>query len=164
MLMSDTTTDTTEPTWQEQEAERRDTQRAEWITGLRDLADYLEGRPDLILTYGLEVAHVTYNPEDLAAKIKLLGTSEKYATDNYLGATRQVGPHTVKVVAMKQSTCEQVPTGEVEVKTIVVDEDAEAPEGARQVATKTVTVWEVDEPITEWKCPDSLLAAGGGES
>ena len=164
MLMSDTTTET-DPMEQalKREAQRQDARRAEWVQGLRDLADLLEGKPDLIMSYGVEVTVIAWTPEDLAAKLRVLGTAEKYSSDAYMGATRKVGPHTVKVLAMKQSTCEQVPTGEIEVKTIEVDDDTDAPEGARVVGTKTVTLYEVDEPVTTWKCPPSLLA-GGGES
>lgn len=139
-----------------------DEQRAEYIKGLRALADALEQHPELILPYtgsgraGLNVIPLGADEqrEQLAAWAKVLpGQKEKSPRDEYfdlIGAFH--GVH-IKVICDRAEVCERVVTGTREITKEVPDPEALA-------AVPTMTVTETVEDV-EWVCHPILDQAGG---
>lgn len=126
-------------------------QRA-WISGARNLVDFLESRPELLGDYmtDLHLVRHAINAETLAELTSLLGAGEKTSSERYIGVVRRFGPHRLEVFAAHDTVCERVDT-------VVTEEVTEPdPELLAQVPLVTRTVERVE---TSWVCPDSLLRA-----
>jgi hypothetical protein len=130
----------------------------DYTDGLRALAAWLDEHPDGVPdNYGVTIVLYAWSAEELPEVIRRIGGGEKFADSTTIGVRRTFGPHVLKASAFRDNTCEAVPTGEVKTVTTKADPEAPLPEGARNIRTVTQVVYEVDEPVTEWVCPDSLL-------
>lgn len=125
------------------------------IAGLRELADFIEERPELFDRQGLAfgTAYVfTYTADEFAECVRLLGKGQKEANDAYFNVTRRFGPIELQVTANRSAVCEKVQTGTKVVK-------ARDPQLVHE-AIKDIPQVETEEPVYEWKCPPSILSAG----
>lgn len=114
---------------------------------LRDLADFLEGRPGL--TSGLSNSTLYAYASDTdhwAALRSELGSYDKAAADKYLYARRAFGDITLEVFVSKEQTCERRQVGERTVVREVYPDDVQP--------TYVLDV----EPIYEWVCPPAWSA------
>jgi len=137
-------------------------QRAEYIAGLRVLADLLESDPDLVLpTYGAHgylplSVHVTCSEnqrEELARWSRAIpGTKTKQVTDDYMRLGGMLRGLHIKVVAARDEVCERVVVGTREVTEEVPDPQALA-------AVPKVTVTRTVEEV-EWRCTPLLSRDG----
>lgn len=121
--------------------------RAETAAGLRALADWLEATPDFDLPL-VCASHLTHNVAELARLGSLMGTAEKTTSGSFVGLRRRFGPVELKVQAFHEDVCERVQVGTRPA------EKVKLPEGA---------TWQteiVEEPVYEWRCPESILRAG----
>lgn len=132
-----------------------------WVNSARNLIDWLEANPTLIPEFS-HFRAVVYakDPEDLAAKMRVLGPCEKHTTDWSIGAIRKFGEHAVDLFTERSNVCERIEVGEEEVEEEVSDADP-IPEGARVVGTVVRQVIRRTVPKYEVKCPPSLLALEG---
>jgi hypothetical protein len=135
------------------------TARAEYIAGLRELADALEAHPELQLPYNgrpggsaINVIPVDHEREQLAAWARVLpGQKDKKPRGEYfdlVGAFR--GLH-IKVICTRDEVCERVVVGEREVTEEVPDPEALA-------AVPRITVTRTEEEV-EWVCGPLLAEA-----
>ncbi|MEU8271589.1 hypothetical protein AB0B89_31065 [Sphaerisporangium sp. NPDC049002] len=135
--------------------------RAEYIKGLRALADILENHPDLPLPYdgrGGAIDFIELGEEDrrgaaVFARV-MPGTVRKEPRDTYLDLVADVHGVKVKWIAMRSNVCERVVTGTREVE--IEEPDPQALAAVPKVK-RTVTVEDV-----EWQC-GSLLATADAE-
>jgi len=126
------------------------TARAEnWVAGLREMADFAEQHPDLFeKQYGETINLFASDAEDMAKQTSRLGTSTKLVSENWYTMSRRFGPHRVDLNIARKQFCERVQTGTKTVK-------QPDPEALKQVPTI-----EVEEPVYEWLCPESVLTRG----
>lgn len=131
------TTETPEPTYDYAAAKRR----AEYVKGLRDLADFFEKNPQLPHPACNTVNIMVNDKEQLAAFAKV-GTWEKVYSDTWFMLRRQFGEDlTLDVNIFRSSVCRAVEVGEKHVP-------AQPAQPARI------------EKVYEWVCDDaSLLGA-----
>lgn len=123
--------------------------RAEYVAGLRALADLLEQHPDLPLPYEDKFSwnvwpHETADVKAEISRIRRLlpGRFDKRAPDSeyaavYFTLTGHLRGLTLEIATYRDQVCERVVTGQREVTTEV------------PTATETVTV---TEDIVEWRC------------
>lgn len=114
--------------------------RTKTIDGLRELADYLEARPDVPLPY-LGTLDAFADPAELSAIARAMGGFHKQHDGNFLSLVRRFGPIALAVNFSSESVCERVVVGTEEV-----------PEKVTPAHTKE---------IVEWRCPESVLSLGG---
>lgn len=121
-----------------------------WANGLRELADFAEQHPDLFEghTFGEQIDLFAYTPEEMAEKTAMLGTSTKAKKGDWYCMARGFGPHRLELNIASDKFCERVQIG---TKTV----EKPDPEALKQVPTV-----EVEEPVYEWICPESVLAHG----
>lgn len=121
-------------------------EREEFIAGLRDLADWLEERPELPGPVGGErVLVFTQDAETFREYLGHMGAVEKnYSGDDYARAIKRFGPINYEVFTDREKVCRRVQVGTRTVAQEVPVEDVE---------TKTV---EVEEPVYEWDCSPFL--------
>ena len=105
-------------------------ERAKWIEGLRELASFLEGNPDLPLPqafYGL----VWSSSKDCTFNLaKGRGPWHKYFSGSYAYLSRRFGPHEYSFGLTRDLVCERIVTG------------------TREVPASPARI----EEIVEWKC------------
>jgi len=118
-----------------------------WADGLRELADFAEQQPELFEnhSFGETINLFTYTPEDMAEKTRLLGNSEKVASGGWYTMRRCFGPHKIDLNIARDKFCERVQSG----TKIMTKPDPEI--------LKDVPTIEVEEPVYEWICPESVL-------
>lgn len=133
-------------------------ERAEYIAGLRALAELLEQHPDLVLPYdgnGNSINVIPYGPDEqrqqLAAWARVMpGAKSKTASHDgkafYLNG--QIRGLKVTVICDRGEVCERVVLGTRE-----VTEDVPDPEAVAALPITTVT--RVEE-IVEWRCTPVL--------
>lgn len=134
--------------------------RAEYIAGLRQLADALEQHPELNLPFNgrtpeSNIFVTTAGGGDprgqVAAWARVLpGRKDKRERGEYLdlhGAFR--GLH-IKVIANREAVCEKVVIGTETVTEIVPD--------PVYIASAPMIERETEREIVEWVCPPSILA------
>jgi hypothetical protein len=126
--------------------------RAEYIAGLRMLADLLEARPELMKPHGyLQVIPLgeVQSREQLAAWARALpGKKEKQITDQFANLVGTLRGVQVKVVAYRDEVCERVVLGTETVTKKVKDPQALA-------AVPEIEVTEEVEQV-EWVCRPML--------
>jgi hypothetical protein len=130
-------------------------ERAGFIAGLRELADRLERHPDAPLPYhgsdcGLIV--MPMSADELAAAARCYG-GDKVQGSKGLELHARIGGVRVQVVSSLAKVCERVEVGTK--KTVVYDIPDEVRE---QYAV------EVEEPVFEVRCPESVLRPGEAEA
>lgn len=114
-----------------------------WCKGLRELADFAESHEDLFdHTPGFTCYLFANHASDMAAKARLLGKANKHEGDKWYWLDRPFGPHHIALNISREKICERIQVGTQK----VMKPDPETP----QV--------EVEEPVYEWSCPDSVLA------
>ena len=125
--------------------------RADYIAGLRELADRLERHPDAPPPFegnlGMWLV-MPHSPEEMAAAARCYGGRKIQQVDGF-GLIDGIPGLRIKVLSALAKVCELVETGEVEYY-----EDLEVLIPAR---TRTVTR---TRPKSEWRCPESLLQLG----
>lgn len=131
-------------------AQQEAAKRAEWLNGVRSLADFIEANPDFGVPYGGFTQYLYAGDSDetksaLAAMARMLGTAAKETSDFYFQLTRMFGPIPFTVAVDREMVCRKVVTG---VETVEVQVP---PEGVEMV-----TVTEQRETF-EWICPESIL-------
>jgi len=117
----------------------------DWCKGLRDMADFAESHEDLSeypTSFTLNL--FADDAEEMAKMARRLGTSEKHEDSLWYFLSRSFGPHSVSLNIRREEICERVQVGTKKVM---------------KPAPDTPQV-EVEEPVYEWSCPDSVLALG----
>lgn len=134
--------------------------RAEYIAGLRALADALEAHPELELPYnGRDAGGSCINVipefgrqrEQLAAWARVLpGHKDKTPRDDYFDLTGAFHGLHIKVICKRDEVCERIVLGTREVT-------EKKPDPALLAEIPLVTVTHTEE-IVEWRCTSSILA------
>ena len=126
--------------------------RADFIRGLRGLADFYAARPELKMPSapGFSIVSVSGKGE-LVEMARLMSPCNKEFDDLFYRVIRMFGPIKLKALDYRANVCERVVTG-----TRVVPERIIA-------ATEGEIIPEHEVEIVVWKCPDSLLTSVGGE-
>lgn len=132
-----------------------DTERAAYIDGLRQVADFLDQHPDVPVTAHESFMQLVPSYTDDAAAVfaravKALasaGRVEKNDSGSYFTCTVMVGGHELSVFTDRTVVCERV---------VVGTEIVEIPDPAAPKIT-------VEQEIVEWRCGSILAAAAGGE-
>lgn len=125
---------------------------ADYIKGLRGLADFLESHDEMLMGYNSH-EHTLYarSAEEFSTLCRALGSGEKREVGGYLGLARDFSDSVkITVNVAKSHTCEKVQVG-TRVEQVVIPADAKLVEE---------NVYAVEVPVYEWKCPDSFLAVG----
>lgn len=118
----------------------------DYADGLRRLADFIDAHPDLFRdTCELTVNLFAENREEFAEKARQLGSAEKVEMGGWYVLRKKFGPHRLDLNIAREYVCTQVQTG----TRTVSKPDPEV--------LATVPTVEVEEPVYEWQCPDSLL-------
>ena len=114
---------------------------ADYVAGLRELADYLELHPELVPQYGGQHVYMhADNADQFSALVSELGgRREKEADDYHIGVTRRFGPHEYDLYVDREQVCRKVVTG-----TRVVPARPAEPESV--------------EDVVEWVCDDPILS------
>lgn len=129
-------------------------EQQEYVAGLRELADFIEGHIEVPLSGEFKItqwvydSYMTKHPYDViagSAKRKLrtatlaLGNAEKVWSNLHLDVRRKFSDNVIlEFTVARERVCERVVTGTREVDEIVI-------------AART-------EEIVEWQCTDSILA------
>jgi len=114
----------------------------EMVQGLRDLADFLESRPDVGVPSFSDFNMFTHSQEDFARRMRLMGSGEKRQAYSYLMLEKKFGPLTLALNILQSDVCERVQVGERKV------------EARPAIEAHTV-------PVYEWDCPESFLGVPG---
>lgn len=112
-------------------------ERAQLIQGLRDLADFLEARPDLPAPAAPRFDIWAKSRAEFTAYVRQLGKSTKHATDPYMWFRREFGPVALDVVAHREKVCTKRVVGVEEV-----------PERTIPAHTREIVEWDCG-PILE---------------
>lgn len=136
---------------------------ADYVAGLRELADFYEANPTMPLPY-----HGTHAPlniwslgdeprEALAAIARMMGRAEKSTDEHFFKVARSFGPIRLEAGAYHEEVCERVVTG------VDVDEYDEYDEAAYEAAVADVpkVTRRVEREVVEWQCPESILRPVG---
>lgn len=129
-------------------------QQTEWLTGLREMADFMEANPDLIPSWSTFMVNLFQEDDETSAQFlarmaRRLGTASKEATEPYFYLVRRFGPHDIRATAARDKVCERVQVG---IRTVT----EEVPDPAHVIDVPTITVTR-EEPVYDWICPDSIL-------
>lgn len=124
-----------------------------WCDNLRDLADFMEEHEDLTSGYIQPFSLYLFagDVKDMAEKGRMLGASKKDEAGGYYSLNKSFGVHSVSLNILRDKICAKVQVG---TKT-VSQPDPEL--------LKDVPLVEVEEPVYEWTCPDSVLSVDGGD-
>lgn len=120
------------------------TVRKQKLKGLRELLSWLNKHPEVDIPYWLTMDfNIRAETEgELVANRRKLGKCDKVFTDTEIGFKHEFsGDVVVKTTIARNQVCERVQTG------------------TRRVAEYTAPAH--DEPIYEYKCPETLLVALG---
>ena len=115
----------------------------EYVRTMRELADFLEEHPQFIGYGGVQIDLFADNAAEMSEMVRGSGKWDKADRGVWFSLARYFGGHHIFINAEREAVCERV---QVDTKT-VMKPDPSAP---------LVTV---EEPVYEWHCPDSLLAA-----
>lgn len=115
---------------------------AEFVNGLRDLANFLEAHPELGVPSADRYDYFGLEKKDLKKYARAFGVCDKDAFSNYFILRKSFGPIRLEANWHREQVCKPVVTGtkEVEEKVAVAYE------------TRMVT-----KDIVEWQCPKSIL-------
>lgn len=125
--------------------------REEFVTGLRDAADFIEAHPDLPV-YGEDYGEVTLtvpvaSGEEMGRIARLLGRADKDYSGSTAKVERRIGPVVLGAFGSREQVCKAkvVGTKEVEREQIVTP-------AVTEIVTETVDV-------VEWECEPLLEKA-----
>lgn len=131
------------------------TDRAEFIAGLRKLADLLDERDDFPLPYEGTSAHLLFflhgdnQAERLADFVRLMdGKKDKVPSYDYFGVDGSLFGIKVSVNADRDAVCERV---------VVGTETVEVPDPDALAAVPTIVE---ERELVEWRCRPVLAASG----
>jgi hypothetical protein len=114
--------------------------KSEFISALREMADFFESHPGVPAPTGLATLYYwSETKEELADIARALGNAKKYYSNDYFGLHREFGPFEVMWIIRRGLVC-------------------------RRVVVGTRTLPAVPEHIVEdvrWECDDPLLAPEG---
>ncbi len=115
-------------------------QRTAYIEGLRELADALEQRPELLDGLSPVMLYCfTQSRADFVRRADELGGDRSKTFDDwYVNVRRTFGPHAVEVCVNREQVCRKVVTGE------------------RLVPAKPAEPEHVEE-VVEWVCDDPVI-------
>lgn len=116
-----------------------------WAEGLHQVADFFAEHPELCPPYGETFNIFAHDREHLAEKARSFGTCDKVEQDYWYVLRKVFGPHKVDLTIERECVCTKVQVG----TRTVTKPDPEA--------IAAVPTIEVEEPIYEWECPDSIL-------
>jgi hypothetical protein len=118
------------------------------IAGFRQLADFLEQRPELhkYLEYASETFNIFIKRAELAEIARVMGPVRKHSVDHWFYLARDFGPVSLHAAITRDEVCQKVKTG---TRVIPAQE-------ARTVEIAATP--ERIEDVYEWKCPESILA------
>lgn len=138
---------------------------AEFVAGLRELADFFEARPELAPPYGIDnLNYYGYVDEDcqhtvdsktgVAFFVKTVGGKiTKSADSSFFRMSRKVGPFSIVAISNRESICERVKVGErIEPERII---PAQPEQHIPAKEEEFIPSSKVD--VYEWRCP-SILA------
>lgn len=125
----------------------------DFTKGLRALAAFLEDHPTLFPEWeAYEFSIFTSSKDEFAQMVKEVGTGAKDDVGGYLEFSRKFSNRVKLTVNIsKNLSCEKVQTG-TKTKTIEVPATAHA-----EIDEDGKVIYEVEEPVYEWKCPESWL-------
>ena len=128
--------------------------RADFVKGLRDLADFIE-QTGVVTPYATESYPKAINAmvdgkEDLAEFARVAGYVEKDYSGSFATLRKQFGPISYEVFTHRNNVCERVQVG-----TETITEEVPDPEKIAEVPTVTVTR---EQPVYEWRCDEPLLS------
>jgi hypothetical protein len=114
-----------------------------WCDGLRELADFVASHEDLF-EYAPDFTCNLFacDAADMADQARRFGTANKREGGKWYWLERSFGPHSIALNIAREQICERVQVGTQKVMKPVPN--------APQI--------EVEEPVYEWSCPDSVLA------
>lgn len=116
--------------------------------GLRELADFVEPRPELFSVYvvaGVWLNLFADSREEFAEKARDFGDADKIERGDWYILRKRFGPHGVDLNIRREKVCTRVQVG---TRTV----SAPDPEAAA-----ALPLVETEEPVYEWQCPDSIL-------
>jgi hypothetical protein len=118
-------------------------ERKQLCDGLRELADYLESNEAVPLPYLGQFDAFVCNKDELADAARAMGSCDKVASGAwfYLRKSFSAGIQ-LHVNINRDIVCERVQTGTKKVK---------------MPAQQALPEREVDEPVYEYHCPDSIM-------
>lgn len=108
------------------------------ITGLRELADWLEANPEVKTPHFSDFNIWSIDREQFIKQAHLIGSGEKRQAYGYLMIEKRFGALTFALNIQQASVCTRIQVGERDVP------------ARAAVAAHT-------EPIYEWECPESLM-------
>ena len=125
----------------------KDTEHAHnYAAGLRQLADCVDAHPELFCcTSGLMVNLFAQSRDEFAERARQLGSAEKVEVGDWYVLRKTFGPHCVDLNIARSKVCSQVQVG---ICTVSVPD----PE-----AVSALPLVEIEQPVYEWQCPDSIL-------
>jgi hypothetical protein len=123
----------------------------EYAEGLRQLADFAEAHPNLVDEdcFGLNVNVFARDRAEMAVMVRELGSAEKYESGAFYYLRRRFGPHNLDLCINREQVCERIQTG----TRVVTRPDPKV--------VADIPMVEVEEPVYEWVCPDSILRPEG---
>ena len=114
--------------------------RDKFITGLRELADFLESHPGApIPLHGYTFNLFVETPQQMAEAARAIGSARKLRLDTWFAITRTFGSITYDVNIAREKVCVAKVVGERVVPEQVIPEHVEME--------------------TEWECSESFLAS-----
>ena len=117
-----------------------------YVKGLRELARFIERKPELCPECGETVFRFAHDKETMQRLAPQLGTCRKRSQGGWYNLERSFGPHNFQLTIEHRNYCERRQVG---IKKLQVPDPEEL---------KSVPLVTVEEPIYEWDCPDSVLA------
>ena len=120
-----------------------DIDRAEWVNGLRAMADWFEQHPERIPLWNhLQINLFPGDKAELAVLAREFGRAVKDGDDRWFHVKRPCGPHSISGTIEREQVCRKIVTG-----------------------TKIVPAQpEREVEVVEWVCDEPVLAAIGGDS
>lgn len=134
---------------------------AEFVAGLRELADFYESRPDMPLPYTGTTAPLNIwtfgnlggderDPKAALGQIaRFMGRAEKVTDDRFFFVSRSFGPIRLEAGAYREEVCERVVVGTETDEIEDYDPDA--------LALVPKVTKRIEREVVEWKCPESIL-------
>lgn len=115
-----------------------------WSETLQDMAAFVEDHEDLAPGYipALTLNLFADTAEEMAEKARQLGACSKHESGGYYFLQKNFGPHSIQLNIKREQICERTQVG----TQMVMKPAPDAP------------LIEVEEPVYEWICPDSVLA------
>lgn len=135
-------------TLEETEAEAEAQERAEYVAGLRALADAIEAEPGIPIDrpVTIEVYDWGGSKADFQESVRGLGgVRTKHVSDAYMRVSRSFGPHRVTVVGDRDEVCTAKVIGTEEIATKVRQGEDERP-WVQVVETVDILAWDC-EPV-----------------